>query len=150
MVEPSRQRYPIGIPMQPWGAVERAEWLSRQRRQRSYQTDVLDAIDALRGRFDVASYGSVEVGADLLARKRLAVPFDTTSDADPLEEASAARSAIAHALVLQGRGADALAQLAPALDYYRKQQQANAHGTFFRHDFAYALIVSALAHARAS
>ena len=107
----------------------------------------------LRGQYANAAEAALRLGrgaqAEAFARKRLAVPFDTTSDADPLEEASAARSTIAHALVLQGRGADALVQLAPALAYYRKQQQANAHGSFFRRDFAYALIVSALAHGSA-
>ena len=56
--------YPIGIPLQPWGATEKAEWLARQRRQRSYETDVLGEIEKLRGRFDVSSYGSVEVGSE--------------------------------------------------------------------------------------
>ena len=41
--------YPIGVPGQPWGDAERAEWLSRQVRRRSYATDVLAAIDRLRG-----------------------------------------------------------------------------------------------------
>ena len=57
----SQAFYPIGTPLQPWGAAERAEWLSRQRRQRSYEADVIAAIEGLRGRFDVVSYGSVDV-----------------------------------------------------------------------------------------
>ncbi len=51
--------YPIGTPGQAWGAPELAEWRSHQRRRRSYADDVLSAIDALRPRFDVSSYGEV-------------------------------------------------------------------------------------------
>lgn len=51
--------YPIGTPGQPWGAAELALWRARQVRQRSYADDVLSAVDALRGRFDVEAYGEV-------------------------------------------------------------------------------------------
>ena len=51
--------YPIGTPGQPWGAAERDQWRARQVRQRSYADDVLTAIEALRGRFDVEMYGDV-------------------------------------------------------------------------------------------
>ena len=51
--------YPIGTPDQPWGAAERMLWRARHVRQRSYAKDVLSAIDALRGRFDVETYGEV-------------------------------------------------------------------------------------------
>lgn len=56
--------YPIGKPGQPWGEAEKAEWRSRQTRQRSYEADVLRAIDRLRARFDVVQYGRVEYGPD--------------------------------------------------------------------------------------
>ena len=36
--------YPIGTPGQPWGDVEKAEWRSRQTRQRSYEADVLAVV----------------------------------------------------------------------------------------------------------
>ncbi|HJR73076.1 MAG TPA: M14 family metallocarboxypeptidase [Luteimonas sp.] len=52
--------YPIGTPGQPWTDAHKAEWLARQQRQRSYQTDVVAAIDGLRSRFDVAEYGHLE------------------------------------------------------------------------------------------
>jgi len=45
--------YPIGSPGVAWGPAETAEWLSRQSRQRSYEEDVLRAVDALRSRFNV-------------------------------------------------------------------------------------------------
>ncbi len=44
----------------PWGARERAQWLSRQTLQRSYDADVLRAVDALQERFDVQEYGRLE------------------------------------------------------------------------------------------
>ena len=52
--------YPIGIPGQPWGEAERAQWLARQRVQRSYVGEVVSRIDALRDRFDVVQYGSLD------------------------------------------------------------------------------------------
>lgn len=54
--------YPIGTPGQPWGAAELAEWRARQMKQRSYADDVLSAIDTLRLRFDVSTYGEVRYG----------------------------------------------------------------------------------------
>ncbi|PIF90231.1 succinylglutamate desuccinylase/aspartoacylase family protein [Acidovorax sp. 62] len=59
--------YPIGTPGQPWGAAELAQWRARQVRQRSYADDVLAAVDALRTRFDVTSYGEVAYGDERYA-----------------------------------------------------------------------------------
>jgi hypothetical protein len=56
--------YPIGTPGVPWGATETALWLSRQIRQRSYEADVLGAIERLRARFDVQEYGQLEYPPD--------------------------------------------------------------------------------------
>ena len=83
--------------------------------------------------------------AEALARQLLAVPADTQSDEDPQDEPSAARAMLAHAMALQGRGAEALETLAPALTHYRAQQEAGRTGTFFQLDFAHALLASALA-----
>lgn len=52
--------HPIGTPGQPWGPDEISIWQSRQIRQRSYQADVLAAVDALRARFDVIEYGRLD------------------------------------------------------------------------------------------
>ncbi|MEO8670219.1 MAG: M14 family metallocarboxypeptidase [Tahibacter sp.] len=52
--------YPIGTPGQAWGDTEKAEWLSRQTRQRSYEEDVLQVIERLRTRFDVVEYGRLD------------------------------------------------------------------------------------------
>ncbi|WP_066095787.1 M14 family metallopeptidase [Xanthomonas massiliensis] len=56
--------YPIGTPGQRWGAEERAQWRARQRRQRSHAEDVVKAIDALRGDFDVVQYGALDYAPD--------------------------------------------------------------------------------------
>jgi hypothetical protein len=58
----SSSTYPIGTPGQPWGDPERAEWLSRQQRQRSYADDVLAVIERLRPRFEVVEYGRLAYG----------------------------------------------------------------------------------------
>ena len=60
----SENTYPIGTPGQPWGDAERADWLSRQDRRRSYATDVLSVIERLRGDFDVQQYGELAYGED--------------------------------------------------------------------------------------
>jgi hypothetical protein len=49
--------YPIGHAGRPWGHAEKQAWLARQVRQRSYDEDVVSAIDRLRDRFDVSEYG---------------------------------------------------------------------------------------------
>ena len=56
--------YPIGTPGAPWGDVERAEWLSRQPRQRSYESEVLSVIDQLSERFNVEEYACLEYGLE--------------------------------------------------------------------------------------
>jgi hypothetical protein len=56
--------YPIGTPGEPWGAVERAIWLSRQGRKRSYAVAVLDMIEGLRSRFDMVDYGQLDYPPD--------------------------------------------------------------------------------------
>ncbi len=52
--------YPIGTPGHAWGAPEKAQWLARQTVRRSYAAEVLAKIDALRGRFDVVTYGELD------------------------------------------------------------------------------------------
>ncbi len=59
--------YPIGTPGQPWGDAERALWRARQVRQRSYADDVLAAVERLRARLDVETYGEVVYGEERFA-----------------------------------------------------------------------------------
>ncbi|WP_226704508.1 M14 family metallocarboxypeptidase [Microbulbifer elongatus] len=54
--------YPIGTPGTPWGEAERNQWLSRQTRHRSYESEVVSMIERLRDRFDVEEYGRLEYG----------------------------------------------------------------------------------------
>lgn len=58
------QPYPIGTPGVPWGDAERAEWLSRQVRRRSYRDDVVSTIERLSTRFDVEEYGRLDYSPD--------------------------------------------------------------------------------------
>jgi hypothetical protein len=56
--------HPIGTPGQPWTAADRATWLHRQQRRRSYREHVLDRLEPLRARFDVVQYGALELDPD--------------------------------------------------------------------------------------
>ena len=56
--------YPIGTPGQPWGDAEKAQWLSRQTRLRSYADEVQAAIEPLRAHFDVVEYGRLDYAPD--------------------------------------------------------------------------------------
>lgn len=56
--------FPVGTPGQAWGAAEKAQWRALQRKQRSYADEVVGAIDALGGEFDVEQYGELDCGAD--------------------------------------------------------------------------------------
>lgn len=56
--------YPIGTPGQPWGAAEKAQWRARQVPQRRHADDVVPAIEALRDRFDVVTYGTLDYAPD--------------------------------------------------------------------------------------
>jgi Succinylglutamate desuccinylase / Aspartoacylase family len=56
--------YPIGTPGVAWGETERAQWLSRQVRHRSYASEVVNAIERLSARFDVTEYGQLDYPPD--------------------------------------------------------------------------------------
>ena len=56
--------YPIGTPGRAWGETEVADWRAQQTPQRSYATDVLGRIDALRSRFEVVQYGCLDYQPD--------------------------------------------------------------------------------------
>ena len=51
--------YPIGIPGQPWGPQELAQWQARQAPQRSHQDDVVRVLQGWSSRFDVWRYPAV-------------------------------------------------------------------------------------------
>ena len=52
--------YPLGTPGVPWGPAEKAAWLARQSRKRSYADDVLSAEAKLGSRFEVVRYGRLD------------------------------------------------------------------------------------------
>ena len=54
-----RAAFPIGKVGEPWGAEERAEWLSTRKVQRSYDEEVLAKLLQLKDRFDVTQYGAL-------------------------------------------------------------------------------------------
>lgn len=56
--------YPIGTPGTPWGDPEKAAWLMRQRKQRSYADDVVAAIERLDADWDVMQYGVIDYSTD--------------------------------------------------------------------------------------
>jgi len=56
--------YPIGAAGVAWGAAERAQWLSRQRKVRSFTDDVVPRIEHLATRFDVEEYGQLDYPPD--------------------------------------------------------------------------------------
>ena len=66
--------YPIGTPGIPWGAPERASWLSRQRKLRSYTDEVEARIEQLSARFDVQEYGEINYGAERYRQLALRSP----------------------------------------------------------------------------
>ena len=51
--------HPIGTPGQPWGPAEVRAWRASLVKRRSHGQDVVAAIDALRGRYDVNEYGAL-------------------------------------------------------------------------------------------
>jgi tetratricopeptide (TPR) repeat protein len=103
----------------------------------------------LRADLTTASQAAIRLGrypeAEAFARKLVGVPDDPTVAADPRERTARAEVLLAHAIAMQGRGGEALAALAPALEYYRQQQNEGASDTWYRFGFAYALVVDALA-----
>jgi tetratricopeptide (TPR) repeat protein len=103
----------------------------------------------LRANLAAATTAAIRLGrnaqAEALGRRWLAVAPDARSEDDPLQQKSAARAALAHAVAVQGRGEEARKILQPALAYYRREQQAGAGETSFRHDLGYALYVDAIA-----
>lgn len=56
--------YPIGTPGVAWGPAERAQWLSRQVRHRSYREEVVSVLERLSARFDVEKYGQLDYAPD--------------------------------------------------------------------------------------
>jgi len=81
--------------------------------------------------------------AEAAARRSLDVP--PVNFGDPQANKASQHLRLAHALARQGRNAEALTTLAPALEHFRSKKAAGATGTDFRLQYAETLYVSALA-----
>lgn len=55
----TEQTYPIGTPGKKWGEAEKAEWLARQKVQRSYHEEVVAKLENLKQRFTLLKYGKL-------------------------------------------------------------------------------------------
>lgn len=99
--------------------------------------------------FNVAAQATLQLGryaqAEAAARQWLAIaPNSVNSQTNPKSLVSRARCTLAEAIAMQGRNEEAQKVLQSAMAWYVQQQKAGATGTTFRHDYAYALYVSAI------
>ena len=105
--------------------------------------------NSLAGNLGVAARASIQLGqyaqAEALARRWQKIPVSPISTDDPRRSTSIICSVLADAIAMQNRDDEAQKVVQPALAWYREQQQAGATETDFRHDFAYALYVDAIA-----
>lgn len=60
----SHTAFSIGTPGRPWGPSEVATWRAGQKRRRSFDADVVSAVERLRARFDVVEYGRLDYAPD--------------------------------------------------------------------------------------
>lgn len=60
--------YHIGNQGQAWGEAEKQQWLAEQRIKRSYQSDVLSQLSALKSQFEVIQYGELDYQAQGFGR----------------------------------------------------------------------------------
>ena len=103
----------------------------------------------LRSNLETAALAGIRTGryheAEAFAQELRDLPSNATNESDPRERHAHVETIRAHAIAMQGRGEEALAVIGPALEYYRGEEKDGASSTRFRHDFAYALTVSAIA-----
>ena len=113
------------------------------------QNNVFLKNNILRGSLRTATGAAIRLGryaqAEATARQWLTIPVFLPGGDDPQIQTSLIRTMLAHAIAMQGRNDEAQKTLQPAMAYYAGEQKAGAHGTTFRHDYAYALYVSAIA-----
>jgi hypothetical protein len=82
--------------------------------------------------------------AEVLMKELMALPLTHRRPEDPQDVIAALRIVLAHAVALQGRGAEARSLVAPDVARYAAQRKAGATGLTFVTDYAYALYVDAL------
>jgi hypothetical protein len=83
--------------------------------------------------------------AEAMARELMALPVTQRRPEDPQDVVSTTRTLLAHALALQGRGAEARTLIAPDVERYAAKHEAGGRGLTFTGDYAYALYVDAIA-----
>ena len=98
---------------------------------------------------NVAARAALQLGhyaqAEAFARQWLAIiPNAVAVQTDPKPLESRATYILAETITMQGRHDEARKTLQPALAWYDQQLKGGATGTTFRHDYAYALYVSAI------
>lgn len=71
--------YPIGTPGEPWTDTEKREWFESRTIERSYQTEVVQRIEALPDTFQVRQYGALPLDE---ARYPLFVATQVSTAAD--------------------------------------------------------------------
>ncbi|HEX5123591.1 MAG TPA: hypothetical protein VFV97_10110, partial [Rhodanobacteraceae bacterium] len=103
----------------------------------------------LRSNLDTAAIAGIRTGhyreAEAFAAQLKDIVPDSTNQDDPRQRAAHCDTLRAHAIAMQGRGEEALAIVASALEYYRDEAKNGAATTWFLHEYAYALTVSAIA-----
>lgn len=62
---PTVAPYPVGIPGMAWNAEQVQQWRAARRRQRRYDIDVVQRVEALSDRFDKQAYGLLDYDGDL-------------------------------------------------------------------------------------
>ncbi|KAK7250011.1 hypothetical protein SO694_000056109 [Aureococcus anophagefferens] len=82
--------YHIGQPGAKWGPAEVAQWRSERVKSRSYEDDVVKALDPLRASFDVVEYGAITYDGPI-AHALYAVKTKDWDGAKPSALAKAAR-----------------------------------------------------------
>lgn len=62
--------FPIGTLGQPWGDVEKRQWLEQTTIKRSYSEEVVPKIQALSSNFEVAQYGQLQYDSNPVGESR--------------------------------------------------------------------------------
>ncbi|MCC5880903.1 MAG: M14 family metallocarboxypeptidase [Idiomarina sp.] len=77
-----QRQYPIGTPGKPWQAEEKQAWLAEQKRQRSYQDDVVAVLEGLDDELTVTQYGELAYTSEAGQSYPLFAVSVSTADAE--------------------------------------------------------------------
>jgi hypothetical protein len=108
----------------------------------------LQRVGVQRQSLRVGARAAVRLGkfaeAEAFAKEYATLPTNTRRPEDPQDVVAANRVMMAHAIVGQGRAAEARKLIEPDIARYRVEQGEGAWGLTYQLDFAYALYVDAL------